>query len=151
MKTILLLPCLIAIIIGCRSGSIDPIHLNGTQPIEIELKVGEEKTVILSDSLNNRTFIAIKFVEINDGRCSADKCRVCYGGYANAKFQVSSSSQTDSINLSRISCIDYDMPTDSPMFARQKVQGVGLGLVNLNDPNKRSLSKYVAKLRISRW
>lgn len=148
MKTTILL-CLI-ILLGCRSGDVDPINLTGRQPIEIELKLQDETTVILLDSLGSRQFVSIKFMAINDTRCTADKCDVCYGGYAYAMFQVSASSQSDQITLSRLSCIDYDIPADSPGFFKQQTQGLAIGLVNLNDPAKRSLSKYVAKLRISR-
>ncbi len=148
MKATIIL-CLI-VLLGCRSGNVDPVSLTGNQPIEIEMKVQDEKTIVLSDSLGNRQFVSIKLTDINDSRCTADKCEACYGGYAYATFQVSSASQNDKLTLSRISCINYDIPADSPGFVKQQTQGLVIGLVNLNDPAKRSLSKYVAKLRIGR-
>lgn len=117
---------------------------------EVNLNLGEEKSLTRSVGDVPKQPVVIKFIDVKEGRCATENCISCYGGYVRVTFTVKSGTITDSLTLSRISCIGTDdLKPGNQLFDQKEVLGLNIGLANVSElSNVRPINLYNVKLLI---
>lgn len=146
MKTLIHVALLSASIVSCHWEEVT--ILSGNNAVSVNLRLGQEKTV----KVNGQTpgTFRIRFMDVNEGRCSPENCSSCYGGYAQAYFEIQSSTTHDSLVLKRISCVNVLTPTfDNPLVDHKDIRALRIGLAAISD-KQRSKSTYTAQLLLTK-
>lgn len=137
-------------IIGCDKETVGSMRANDSEVQQISLDINEEKTINPPTNSEVSKPISIKFVEVKEGRCAVEQCSACYGGYVNIFLTVKVGDVTDSLSLSRISCIgNDDLKAGNPLLDKKTIQGLSVGLINVSELRQSNpISKYNVKLSI---
>lgn len=137
-------------IVGCDKETVGSMRTDGNEVKQISLEINEEKTIDPPTNSEVNKPISIKFVEVKEGRCAVEQCSSCYGGYVNVILIVKVGDTTDSLSLSRISCIGSDdLKAGNPLLDKKTIQGLSVGLINVSELSQSNpISKYNIKLLI---